>query len=407
MVGSQCRETSFGFQVSSRQNRLSYAGNAVWRGCPIGAFSWSTPDVERCIAMRAGYLFALLPVLVSYGCATIEPDRQEKDIFALQGLHRSAQEAYGKGELDRAAEIYQKIISQSEVDADTWFIVGNIYAGKGDHDKALFSYRKSLSINSADARVWNNISVILLKDAWGAAQQARRSSFAEDPAQLSSKRIIDALSGLNFLPADKSGLPAADSGDVRGKVAPLQLNDKTRPGQLSLERATPGVRANPPVSVVSQAIKPVPQPPSPLAPSLVKSAAGSVAPDGIATEKFVKAETHVLGIPSDDIEKEFSRFVAKTGLRVETIKGLKPGTRANSVYVKATERLSLVTRNIAGGDDQYLTLLKGATLRVRINPGEIYQFRSASLPVLVYQGGEVPDSLRLKTWLRFVPVPES
>jgi len=37
----------------------------------------------------------------------------------------------------------------------------------------------------------------------------------------------------------------------------------------------------------------------------------------------------------------------------------------------------------------------------------VYQFRSASLPVLVYQGGEVPDSLRLKTWLRFVPAPES
>lgn len=357
--------------------------------------------------MRAGYLFALLAVLVSYGCAMTEPERQEKDILALQSLHRSAQEAYGKGELDRAAEIYQKIISQSEADADTWFIVGNIYAGKGDHDRALFSYRKSLSINSTDARVWNNISVILLKDAWGAAQQARRSSFADDPAQLSSKRIIDALSGLNFLPADKSALPAVNPGDVRSKTVPLKPNDKTNLEQLSVETTAPVVRANPPLSAVTQAIKSGTQTPSTFAPPLEKSAASSVAPDATVNGKVAKAETPAPGTPSDEIEKEYSRFVAKTGLRVETIQGLKPGTRMNSVYVKATERLSLVIRNITGGEDRYLTLLKGATLRVPLNPREIYQFRSASLPVLVYQGGEVPDSLRLKTWLRFVPAPES
>jgi hypothetical protein len=364
------------------------------------------PDVERCAEMRAGHLLALFSVLVSYGCATTGQDRQEKDILVLQGLHRSAQEAYGKGELDRAAEIYQKIISQSEVDADTWFIVGNIYAGKGDHDKALFSYRKSLSINSADARVWNNISVILMKDAWAAAQQARSSSFAEDPAHLSSKRIIDALSMLNFLSADKSGLPAANPGDVRGKSAPPQRNDKSKPEQLSLGRAAPGVRINPPASSVSQEVKPGTQPLPTLAPSLVKNAVGSAVPDGIAPGNVAKAETHASGTPSDEKEKEFSRFVAKTGLRVETIQGLKPGTRADSVYVKATERLSLVIRNISDGGYRYLTLLKGATLRVPVNPSEIYQFRSSSLPVLVYQGAGVPDSMRLKTWLHFVPAPE-
>ncbi len=357
--------------------------------------------------MRAGYIYALLSVLVSYGCATTEQDRPEKDILALQGLHRSGQEAYGKGELDRAAEIYQKIISQSEVDADTWFIMGNIYAGKGDHDKALFSYRKSLSINSADARVWNNISVILLKDAWGAAQQARRSSFADDPAQLSSKRIIDALSGLSFLSAEKSGPQVANPGDVRGKVSPSPLNDKSKPEQFSVGRPAPGVRANPSASAVPQAIKPGTQAPPPLALSLEKSAAGSAAPEVMATGTVAKAESHGPGTPPDEMEKEFTRFLAKTGLRVKTIQGLKPGNRADSVYVKATERLSLVIRNIAGGDDQYLTLLKGATLRVPLNPREIYQFRSATLPVLVYQGVVVPDSLRLKTWLRFVPAPES
>lgn len=350
---------------------------------------------------------ALIWVLVSYGCATTEQDRQEKDTLALQDLHRSAQEAYGKGELDRAAEIYQKIISQSDVDADTWFIVGNIYAGKGDHDKALFSYRKSLSINSADARVWNNISVILLKDAWGAAQQARRSSFAEDQAHFSSKKIIDALTGLSFLSADKSEIQVAKPGAVRGKKPTAQLNDNSEPEQFSVGKAAPDMRPKPPASALPQGIKPGTQSPATLVPSLLKSADGSAPLDLKSTGNAVKAETHGPETPFDEIEKEFTRFLAKTGLRVETIQGLKPGTRANSVYVKATGRLSLVIRNIAGGDDQYLTLLKGATLRVPLSPMEIYQFRSPSLPVLVYQGVEVPDSLRLKTWLRFVPAPAS
>ena len=338
--------------------------------------------------MRAGYIYALLPVLVSYGCATTEQDRPEQDILALQGLHKSAQEAYGKGELDRAAEIYQKIISQSEVDADTWFIVGNIYVSKGDHEKALASYRKSLSINGADARVWNNISVILLKDAWGAAQLARRSSFAEDPAHLSSKRIIDALSGLNFLSPDKGGSPAASPGDVIGKAAPPQL-------------------APPPAFAESKVIKPGTQAVTTLAPPSSKRAAFPATPDVMAPSVAAKADTFLLGAPRDEVEKELARLVAKTGLRVETIRGLEPDNKVNSLYVKATERLSLVIRDIAGGDDRYLTLLKDATLRVPLNPREIYQFRSASSPILVYQGVAVKDSVRLsRTWFRFVSAPK-
>ncbi len=141
----------------------------------------------------------LLVALLLHGCALLNQGRTDQDLQALQALHRSAQDAYGRGELDRAGEIYEKIISQSDVDAETWFVMGNIHARKGDHVRALSAYRKALDSHGAEARVWNNISVIHLKEAWHAAQLAHKHSAGAEPAYINSKKIIETLGGLPFL----------------------------------------------------------------------------------------------------------------------------------------------------------------------------------------------------------------
>lgn len=366
--------------------------------------------------MSPGRVAATLSVLILCGCATIMEgmkDTKEIDIVGLQDMHRSAQEAYSKGELDRAAEIYQKIISISQADAETWFIIGNIYAGKGDNETALSSYRRSLSINGADARAWNNLSFILLKDAWNAAQQARQNSVGEDPAHLSSKRIIDALSKLNFPSSDKGKTPAANLDAVTGKAVVPKTQEKIKPEALPLPIPAPAISTNPLPSTeptgaaaVAKAAPPLTLAAGPTASPPRAAPVGSTAPVVITNLAAKPAPPKDIKTAAE-IEKDTAKIPPKPGLRVETIKGAKPGTTADSVYVKATERLTIVIRDLASGIEEYLTLLKDATLRVPIKPGEIYQFRSASSPVLVYQDSAVPDSLSLKTWLRFVPAPQS
>lgn len=151
-----------------------------------------------------------LAALLLHGCAILDRDGAGADPQLVQALHREAQEAYGRDDLDRAGAVYEKILSQSEVDSETWFVIGNIHARKGDHARAVSAYRSALSINAGDARAWNNLSVIHLKDAWLAAQAAHRNSAGKEPAFINSQKIIDVLSGLTFL-GQPGRVPAAPS----------------------------------------------------------------------------------------------------------------------------------------------------------------------------------------------------
>lgn len=161
--------------------------------------------------MRYPQMPFLAAVLLLQGCAVLDQDGTGTvPQQVLQALHREAQQAYARDDLDRAGAVYEKILSQSEVDSETWFLIGNIHARKGDHERALFAYRSALRINAGDARVWNNLSVIHLKDAWLAAQAAHRHSADKEPAFINSQKLIEVLSGLAFLGGADRG-PAAPS----------------------------------------------------------------------------------------------------------------------------------------------------------------------------------------------------
>ncbi len=159
--------------------------------------------------MRCRRIPVLLTALLLHGCAVLDQNGAAADPQqALQALHREAQQAYAVDDLDRAGTVYEKILGQAEVDSETWFLIGNIHARKGDNARAVFAYRSALRTNAGDARVWNNLSVIHLKDAWLAAQAARRYSADKEPAFVNSQKIIDALSGLTFL-RQPDRMPAA------------------------------------------------------------------------------------------------------------------------------------------------------------------------------------------------------
>lgn len=429
--------------------------------------------------MMTFYRFgAVVLLLALYGCATsdqMKQDKQEANLNVLQDLHRAAQIAYAQGELDRAADIYQKIIAQSEVDAESWFVIGNIYAGKGDHDKAIFSYRKSLSLNGFDARVWNNLSVVLLKDAWNAAQTARRGSYPEEPAQLSSKKIIDALSGLSFLSTGQTASASASasaSATVPTRPAgesskpATQLQPKPQPDRVDTSAAVvvapnaplPGLDSPPvvpPNGRPALTLRANPANPSnantnPMAAQAVDSDRGQIFADELSKAKAAlalaatpeaktRAQSDLQGIqreitrlpkpvaqianqslatPSsgatpvgvapdlDLLAKKVADFSARNNLQVKIIRGLDPG--ADSLFVRATERLTLVVRDIASGKiEDYVTLLKGATTSLPLQSGRMYMVKSAALPGLQYQGRGIEDIFKLNVWLRFVPASNS
>lgn len=157
----------------------------------------------------------LAAVLLLHGCTVLDQDSTGTvPQQVLQALHREAQQAYAIDDLDRAGAVYEKILGQTEVDSETWFLIGNIHARKGDHERAIFAYRSALRINPGDARVWNNLSVIHLKDAWLAAQTAHRHSAGKEPAFINSQKLIDVLSGLTFLGAPDRVLAAPPKGEA-------------------------------------------------------------------------------------------------------------------------------------------------------------------------------------------------
>jgi Flp pilus assembly protein TadD len=130
--------------------------------------------------------FVLVAAALLTACGTVPPSENRDNTQEIQELHAKAQAAYNSNDFMLAQNIYEKIVAQTEVNGETWFMLGNIYATKGEHERALSAYKNALRVNGRDPRVWNNISVIHLKDAWEAAQTVKKLSVKEDPANIQS-----------------------------------------------------------------------------------------------------------------------------------------------------------------------------------------------------------------------------
>lgn len=377
--------------------------------------------------MNCWRILALVFVALSLGACATSPQNQsgadrKASLQEVQAMHATAQAAYNRDDLRLAQSTYEKIVEQADVDPETWYMLGNVYARNAEHEKAVWAYRNSVRMNPKDARVWNNISVILLKEAWEAASNSKKLAAREEPAYANSTAIVDVLSGLSFL---GSKLPPPNP-------KPLSLSG---PSSVSIAPSQPSLVPQP-QPVLQQAEGPTVQltamPQAPLT-SFVPVTVLSAAPESRSNAKLTDikaeplvnmapektAETDMPGLKSNDPKpvatvqldppsKDAPTDGFKNRLRspITRVIGSSTSVKSSVINVKATERLHIVSKTPKGGSDKDLVLLKGAAMRVPVVPEAVYRFLSKEVPIVSYQGTEIPKETLSTSWLQFVPVAQ-
>lgn len=377
--------------------------------------------------MNCWRILALVFVALSLGACATSPQNQsgadrKASLQEVQAMHATAQAAYNRDDLRLAQSTYEKIVEQADVDPETWYMLGNVYARNAEHEKAVWAYRNSVRMNPKDARVWNNISVILLKEAWEAASNSKKLAAREEPAYANSTAIVDVLSGLSFL---GSKLPPPNP-------KPLSLSG---PSSVSIAPSQPSLVPQP-QPVLQQAEGPTVQltamPQAPLT-SFVPVTVLSAAPESRSNAKLTDikavplvnmapektAETDMPGLKSNDPKpvatvqldppsKDAPTDGFKNRLRspITRVIGSSTSVKSSVINVKATERLHIVSKTPKGGSDKDLVLLKGAAMRVPVVPEAVYRFLSKEAPIVSYQGTEIPKETLSTSWLQFVPVAQ-
>ena len=367
--------------------------------------------------------FVLVAAALLTACGTVPPSQNRDNTQEIQELHAKAQAAYNSNDFALAQNIYEKIVAQTEVNGETWFMLGNIYATKGEHERALSAYKNALRVNGRDPRVWNNISVIHLKDAWEAAQTVKKLSVKEDPANIQSTKIIEVLAGLSFLsgnspplkaqPDALSGASAVQGPALRVVPAPIQ---QVTSGQTVVTTTLDGVAL--PVPGANNGIVQ-------LAPALpgsrssvaltrgdAETARGSERNNKTAAVDNKPAAPASPETPAGAVQTgveptsaEYAEYALRNRLPLQNVRGTSADHRADAFYVKAVDRLSIRGKSISGGENQNLTLLKGATMRVPLLLGGVYKFGSKEAPIITYQGTVIPEATVLQSWFRFIPAP--
>jgi hypothetical protein len=379
--------------------------------------------------MKCWRILALVFVALSLGACASSTQNQsdagrQAPLQEMQAMHATAQAAYNRDDLRLAQTTYEKIVAQADVDPETWYMLGNVYARNAENEKAVWAYRNSLRMNPKDARVWNNISVILLKEAWEAASNAKKTAAREEPAYANSTAIVDVLSGLSFLgsklppqnpkPVSLSGASSVSSAPSQPTLVP-QPQPQPQPQPVLQQADGPPVQltampkaqltAFAPVTVLSS------EPKSSSNAKLTEIKAEPLV--NMAPEKTAEA---VMPVMKSDAPKQVPTVQLNTPPKDAPTDGLKnrprsPVTRVigsstsvkpSVINVKAIERLHIVSKSPNGGSDNDVVLLKGAAMRVPVSPEAVYRFLSKEAPIVTYQGKEISKETLSTTWVQFV-----
>ena len=120
------------------------------------------------------------------------------------------------GRLDRAVDLYEKILKTSRPEPDDFFGLGVTWHLKKDEAKACENFERAVAMEPADTNSWIDLGNGRLALAqWGAAETAFLRAAALDP------RSIDAISGLAAVAFEKKDYAAAEAILQRGLgVAP-------------------------------------------------------------------------------------------------------------------------------------------------------------------------------------------
>ncbi|MGX5914409.1 tetratricopeptide repeat protein [Aliidiomarina sp. Khilg15.8] len=80
-------------------------------------------------------------------------------------LRSTAEYAYRAGDLISAEGLLREALSHHARDADSWFLLGNIYLRTRQYAAAENAYRQAAQLKPEQAQIWHNLAIIHIRQA--------------------------------------------------------------------------------------------------------------------------------------------------------------------------------------------------------------------------------------------------
>lgn len=80
-------------------------------------------------------------------------------------LRSTAQYAYSAGDLITAEGLLREALALHAQDADSWFLLGNIYLRTRQYTAAERAYREAARLKPEQHQIWHNLAVIHIRQA--------------------------------------------------------------------------------------------------------------------------------------------------------------------------------------------------------------------------------------------------
>ena len=127
------------------------------------------------------------------GCETGGGTRQQSTLEELDRWRAIADSAYAKKQYKRALNHYSKISAAVPQDAEVRFRIANANNRLGNAQAALAAYKEVLVRDNTFSKAWYNSSMIQLKIAAQAFQEATQHLKSNDPVYIASMNAAEEL----------------------------------------------------------------------------------------------------------------------------------------------------------------------------------------------------------------------
>lgn len=127
------------------------------------------------------------------GCAGHGARPPQDHAAAAAQDEQAARRAYASGDIRRAADLYESVVSVAPDDADAWFRLGNARFRLQRLDDAGVAYERAIKLKPDDAQALYNLGVVRLKQAQAAMVASAQAGEPGDDLRRDSGGIVQRL----------------------------------------------------------------------------------------------------------------------------------------------------------------------------------------------------------------------
>ncbi|RUO25351.1 hypothetical protein CWE09_01035 [Aliidiomarina minuta] len=117
---------------------------------------------------KSNWLILWFMMLLMSGCVSSAVNSRPSELRA------TAQQAYYAGDLITAEGLLRQALDYNDKDADSWFLLGNIYLRTQQYVAAQNAYQRAARLKPEQAEIWHNLALIHIRQATQTLLEGRR-----------------------------------------------------------------------------------------------------------------------------------------------------------------------------------------------------------------------------------------